>query len=127
MKKQKTAINKLLFAAILILSSCGNANEQDNATIRIGTQNWCPKNLNVSTYRNGEAIPQVQDSTEWANLETGAWCYYENKTKNSTTYGKLYNWFAVNDPRGLAPTDYHIPSDAEWTTLTDYLGGADLV
>ena len=92
--------------------------------IKIGTQIWTSKNLNVSTYRNGDDIPQVQGQRweEWFNLTTGAWCYHENKTANGTTYGKLYNWYAVNDPRGLAPKGYHIPTDAEWTILTTYLG-----
>ena len=93
-------------------------------TVKIGTQTWTTKNLDVTTYRNGDVIPQVQDANAWANLKTGAWCYYENKTSNGTKYGKLYNWYAVNDPRGLAPKGFHIPSDAEWTILTDYLGGA---
>ena len=88
----------------------------------IGTQTWTTKNLDVTKYRNGDAIPQVQDKNAWAKLKTGAWCYYENKTANGTTYGKLYNWFAVNDTRGLAPKGYHIPTDAEWTILTDNLG-----
>ncbi len=122
MKNQKAAINIFLFVAILVMSSCGNANAQENATIKIGTQIWMVKNLNVSTYRNGDSIPQVQDATEWAKLKTGACCYYGNNPENGSTYGKLYNWFAVNDPRGLAPAGYHIPGDAEWTTLTDYLG-----
>ena len=91
--------------------------------IKIGDQTWTSKNLDLETYRNGDVIPQVQDATEWANLSTGAWCYYENESANGTTYGKLYNWYAVNDPRGLAPNGYHIPTDAEWTILTDYLGG----
>ena len=92
--------------------------------IKIGTQAWTTKNLDVATYRNGDVIPQVQDQNAWASLETGAWCYYDNDTSNGTKYGKLYNWYAVNDKRGLAPKGFHIPSDAEWTTLTDYLGGA---
>ena len=91
--------------------------------IKIGDQTWTSKNLEVSTYRNGDVIPQVQDASTWANLKTGAWCYYNKLTANGTTYGKLYNWYAVNDPRGLAPNGYLIPSDAEWTILTDYLGG----
>ena len=91
-------------------------------TIKIGTQTWTTKNLDVTTYRNGEVIPQVQDANAWANLRTGAWCYYENNTANGSSYGKLYNWYAVNDPRGLAPKGYHIPSDAEWTILSDNLG-----
>ena len=80
------------------------------------------KNLNVSKYRNGDAIPQVQDADAWSNLTTGAWCYYDNKKSYGTKYGKLYNWYAVNDPRGLAPKGYHIPTDEEWTILTDNLG-----
>ena len=91
--------------------------------VRIGNQVWTRTNLNVSTYRNGEVIPQVQDANAWEKLTTGAWCYYENKTANGTKYGKLYNWYAVKDPRGLAPKGYHIPTDEEWTILSDYLGG----
>ena len=91
--------------------------------IKIGDQTWTIKNLDVTTYRNGDAIPQLEDQEEWANLTTGAWCYYENESDNGTTYGKLYNWFAVNDPRGLAPKGYHIPTDEEWTILSVNLGG----
>ena len=90
--------------------------------IKIGDQTWTSKNLEVSTYRNGDDIPRVHGQEEWENLTTGAWCYYENKTGKGSTYGKLYNWYAVNDPRGLAPKGYHIPTDAEWTILTTYLG-----
>ena len=93
--------------------------------IKIGDQTWTTKNLDVDTYRNGDAIPQVQDEEEWANLTTGAWCYYENETANGTSYGKLYNWYAVNDLRGLAPSGYHVPTDAEWTILSDNLGGEE--
>ena len=85
--------------------------------------NWIGKNLEVSTYRNGDTIPQVTDPTAWALLTTGAWCYYNNDPANNTIYGKLYNWYAVNDPRGLAPSGWHIPSDAEWTSLSISLGG----
>jgi len=70
----------------------------------IGTQKWTNRNLNVSTYRNGVTIPQVTDPTTWAGLTTGAWCYYNNDPTTEATYGKLYNWYAVNDSRGLAPT-----------------------
>ena len=95
-------------------------------TIKIGTQTWTTKNLDVTTYLNGEHIPQVQDANAWANLSTGAWCYYNNNTANGSSYGKLYNWYAINDPRGLAPIGYHIPTNAEWTILTDYLGGKEV-
>lgn len=81
------------------------------------------KNLDVTTYRNGDTIAYVTDPAVWAGLTTGAWCYYNNDPSNNSTYGKLYNWYAVNDPRGLAPIGWHIPSDAEWTTLETCLGG----
>ena len=90
--------------------------------IKIGNQTWTSKNLDVETYRNGDVIPQVQDADAWQKLTTGAWCYYDNKKSYGTKYGKLYNWYAVNDPRGLAPKGYHIPTDEEWTILTDNLG-----
>jgi uncharacterized protein (TIGR02145 family) len=92
-------------------------------TVKIGNQVWMAENLDVATYRNGDVIPQVQDPYSWWEDTTGAWCYYDNDASNGTKYGKLYNWYAVNDPRGLAPKGYHIPSDAEWTQLDDYLGG----
>jgi uncharacterized protein (TIGR02145 family) len=91
--------------------------------VTIGTQVWSGCNLDVTTYRNGDPIPEVTDQGAWNSLTTGAWCYYENTSSNGTTYGKLYNWHAVNDPRGLAPSGYHIPTDEEWTTLVNYLGG----
>ena len=81
------------------------------------------KNLDVTTYCNGDPIPQVTDPSAWAGLTTGAWCYYNNDPANGAIYGKLYNWYAVNDSRGLAPSGWHVPSDAEWTTLGTLLGG----
>ncbi len=92
-------------------------------SVTIGTQTWMLKNLDVTTYRNGDPIPQVTDPTQWANLTTGAWCYYNNDPANGPIYGKMYNWFAVNDPRGLAPTGWHVPTNSEWTSLENYLGG----
>ena len=96
--------------------------------IKIGKQIWCVKNLDVANFRNGDPIPETKTKKEWQKAsENGkpAWCYYENKTSNGTKYGKLYNWYAVNDPRGIAPKGYHIPSDEEWTKLTNYLDGED--
>jgi uncharacterized protein (TIGR02145 family) len=90
-------------------------------TVVIGTQQWMEKNLDVMTYRNGDIIPQVTDATEWARLTTGAWCYYNNDPLNGAIYGKLYNWYAVNDPRGLAPQGWSIPN--EWDWLSTVLGG----
>jgi len=96
-------------------------------TVVIGKQGWMAENLNVSKYRNSDPIPQVQDEDEWAELTTGAWCYYENETENGKIYGKLYNWYAVNDPRSLAPKGWHIPNIDEWGILIDYLGGEDVI
>jgi uncharacterized protein (TIGR02145 family) len=81
------------------------------------------KNLVVVTYRNGDVIPQVADQTAWESLTTGAWCHYNNDPANDTIYGKLYNWYAVNDPRGLAPQGWHIPTSAEWQCFSISLGG----
>jgi len=97
-------------------------------TVTIGNQVWTTENLNVDKFRNGDPIPEAKTVDEWkAYNQTGnaAWCYYDNDPKNGEKYGKLYNWYAVNDPRGLAPKGWHIPSDQEWTVLTDYLGGEE--
>jgi len=91
------------------------------ADVLIGTQEWTNCNLDVSTYANGDPIDEVTDTTLWAGLTTGAWCYYDNNSVNGPIRGKLYNWYAVNDPRGLAPIGYHVPSIAEFTQLNDYL------
>ena len=93
-------------------------------TVIIGTQEWMLTNLNVETYRNGNAITHIEDLVEWANTNSGAWCYYQNDPSNNAVYGKLYNWYAVTDPRGLAPTGWHIPSSAEIDTLVTVLGGS---
>ncbi len=89
-------------------------------TVTIGTQTWMAENLKVTKYNDGAAIPNVTDATAWSELTTGALCDYENTPSNSETYGKLYNWYAVNTGK-LCPTGWHVPSDAEWTTLENYL------
>ncbi|MFZ4569026.1 MAG: FISUMP domain-containing protein [Bacteroidota bacterium] len=97
--------------------------------VKINSQVWMSENLNASTYRNGDPIRYARTPEEWvdaAEKKEGAWCYYDNDPKNGEVYGKLYNWYAVNDSRGLAPKGYHIPSNAEWTILTDMLGGEDI-
>ena len=89
-------------------------------TITIGTQTWMVENLKVTKYNDGTAIPNVSDATAWAALTTGAYCDYDNSTANGTKYGHLYNWYTVNT-RKLAPAGWHVPTDAEWTTLQNYL------
>jgi len=90
-------------------------------TVKIGDQWWMAENLKVTHYRNGETIPEVTDYSEWLNL-SGAYCNYDNDDNNVETYGRLYNWFAVDDSRGIAPDGWHVPTDAEWTELTNYVG-----
>ena len=96
-------------------------------TVYIGTQHWMGENLKVSKYNDGTSIPNITDNAEWSKLTTGAWSYYNNDAANNVKYGKLYNWYAVspttNGNKNVCPTGWHVPSDAEWTILTDYLGG----
>jgi len=96
-------------------------------TVTIGTQTWMAENLKVSKYSDGTTIPNITDNTQWQNNTTGAWAYYNNDAANNAKYGKLYNWYAVskttNGNKNVCPTGWHVPTDAEWTVLTDYLGG----
>jgi uncharacterized protein (TIGR02145 family) len=92
----------------------------------IDTQTWTGCNANIAFYNNGDPIPYVDDPAVWITLTTGAWCYYDNDLANEATYGKLYNWYAITDLRGIAPTGYHVPTDTEWNTLTTNLGGSTI-
>ena len=92
-------------------------------TIQIGTQTWMAENLKTTKYRNGTPIPNVTDNTQWQNNTNGAYCSYENNASNDCPYGKLYNWYAVTNTNQLCPTGWHVPTNAEWTTLTTFLGG----
>ncbi len=113
----------LLISAIII---CQNSIAQNFKTVKIGEQVWMVENLNVNKFLNGDPIPEAKTDEEWIKGgEEGkpAWCYNENKTENATTYGVLYNYFAVKDPRGIAPKGWHVPADNEWETLINNLGG----
>ena len=91
----------------------------------IGTQVWMDENLNVSSFRNGQEIFEaktVDDLNRASNAKSPAWCYYNFDSSNNSKFGKLYNWYAVNDSRGLAPIGWHIPTAEEWTALLSYLG-----
>lgn len=122
-KKENTAIQSSGSTdAIAMTEMLTGINDTAPKAVRIGKQVWMTRNLDVTRYRNGDRIPYVATPAKWASLTTGAWCWYKNDSANGRIYGKLYNWYAVNDPRGLAPEGWHVPSDAEWTTLTDYLG-----
>jgi uncharacterized protein (TIGR02145 family) len=93
--------------------------------VRIGHATWMATNLDVTRYRNGDAIPQVTDPEKWKKLKTGAWCWYNNDQKNGQKYGRLYNWYAVNDKRGLGPKGWHVATRKEWDQLAEDLGGPD--
>ncbi|MBS1508446.1 MAG: caspase family protein [Bacteroidetes bacterium] len=102
----------------------------DAGTVTIGSQRWISKNLNVSTFANGDEIPEAKTPDEWrsaSDKHQPAWCYYNNDPANGATFGKLYNWYAVHDPRGLAPAGWHIPTDEEWTKMTSGLGADGVV
>lgn len=92
-------------------------------TVTIGTQVWMAENLKVTHYRNGVDIPNVTSPTQWDSLITGAYCNYNNDTSISSTYGKLYNWYTVIDNQNIAPTGWHVPSNADWSILIEFLGG----
>jgi uncharacterized protein (TIGR02145 family) len=99
---------------------------KDVGAVRIGKQTWAVANLNVSTFRNGDSIPEAKTSKEWVTAgesEKPAWCYFNNNSANGLKYGKLYNWYAVNDPRGLAPVGWTLSDADDWAMLINYLGG----
>ncbi len=92
-------------------------------TVTIGKQVWIASNLKTTHYNDGAAIPLVKDSIAWGNLNTSGYCWYKNnQTVYGNTYGALYNWYAVETGK-LCPLGWHIPTEADWTTLTGYLGG----
>jgi uncharacterized protein (TIGR02145 family) len=108
-------------------SSYGRLVDQDGntyLTITIGTQTWMAENLKTTKYRDGSSIPNVTNHASWSALTTGAWCTTEFNVANNCPYGKLYNFYAVVDARGLCPSGWHVPTDPEWATLITYLGGA---
>lgn len=117
----------VLFHAIDSIPSVRDVDGNSYPILTICDQEWMGKNLSVTHYRNGDTIPQVQDPVAWSTLTTGAWCYYQNNTANGPVYGKLYNWYAINDPRGLAPLGWHIPTNAEWFNLSDTCLGSSAV
>ena len=118
--------NQLLLLLVLLVGLHDTLHAQKIATVTIGTQEWTAHNLDVVTFRNGDAIPEAQSDAEWKKAyleEKPAWCYLYSDAANGVKYGKLYNWFAVMDKRGLAPKGFHVPSKAEWERLVDFLGG----
>jgi len=95
-------------------------------TVQIGDQLWMKENLKVTHYNNGDEIPTGYSNDDWANLSTGAYAVYNDNESNANTYGNLYNWYAVDDSRAIAPEGWHVPTDGEYTALSDYLGGTSV-
>jgi uncharacterized protein (TIGR02145 family) len=130
MKRTKILTGCFLLGLLVILSSCtGRVKDRDGNIYKIvktGKQKWMSENLAVSHFRNGDTIPEARSDDEWekyGNDGKPAWCYEENNPVRGKKYGKLYNWYAVSDPRGLAPDGWHVPSDEEYIKLTNNMGG----
>jgi uncharacterized protein (TIGR02145 family) len=133
-RKNRLWIYPILIGSLLIIiSSCKKKTEipiavsdkDGNAyhSVIIGNQEWLVENLKTTKYNDGTAIPLVTDNAAWASLTTPGYCFYDNDAGvNKTTYGALYNWYTVNTGK-LCPTGWHVPADAEWTTLSNFLGG----
>lgn len=96
------------------------------SSVTIGSQTWLVENLRTTRYANGDNIPLLPNPVDWQNATSGAWCYNENVIELEVPYGKLYNWYAVTDPRNVCPAGWHVPTDEEWETLITFLGGSDL-
>jgi len=109
-------------AAVTVSTNITDIDGNTYRTVKIGNQWWMAENLKVTHYRNGDAIPNVTDATEWSNLTTGAYCNYDNDEGHVDTYGRLYDWYSVNDSRNIAPEGWHVPTDEEWKELEMYLG-----
>jgi uncharacterized protein (TIGR02145 family) len=95
-------------------------------TARIGDQIWMAENLRTERYADNTIIPQVTDGTAWINLSTGAYCWFDNNSNYDVPQGKLYNWYAVADDRGLCPTGWQVPTDTDFGILIDFLGGSSV-
>lgn len=96
------------------------------STVSINEQVWMSENLRVGRYRNGDLIPEQTSNNNWKYAKTGSWCYYENDSANGNTFGKLYNWRAINDPRGLCPKGWHVPAKEEFEKLITFMGGSKI-
>jgi len=123
-------------SAILIIMTAGCKKKEDSITVTdidgniyktvtIGSQIWLKENLKTTRYSSGDPIPEITSGTQWLNLPSGAYCNYNNDPGFADTYGLLYNWHAVKDPKNICPDGWHVPSDSEWTALIDFLEGED--
>ncbi|MCH8535382.1 MAG: fibrobacter succinogenes major paralogous domain-containing protein [Flavobacteriaceae bacterium] len=114
----------LLYLLVLSLISFTFNENSNPESAKIGNQVWMTKNLDVERFRNGDLIPHAKTKEEWSealNNKTPAWCYFNNDPKNGATHGKMYNWYAVKDKRGLAPEGWKIPKSKDWEILVSNL------
>ncbi len=131
------ALVLIFFSILLGCSNDDNSTGSDNSiltstvtdidgniykTVKIGNQWWMAENLKVTHYRNGNPIPNVTDIMDWIVLNTGAYCNYRNSEDNANIYGRLYNWYVINDNRNIAPEGWHVSTDEDWKQLETYLG-----
>jgi uncharacterized protein (TIGR02145 family) len=119
---------KLLHSALVLAGLAATCFSQTLKSVTIGHQQWQSVNLDVSTFRNGEAIPEAKTAQAWqeaGRLGKPAWCHYQYDPANGKKFGKLYNWYAVHDSRQLAPPGWHIADASEWQTLVDASGGGN--
>jgi len=107
--------------------ACTDGEGNNYSVIKIGSQTWTEGNIITTKFADGTSIPMITDSAAWSNTSTPAFCYYNNdKTTYGDIYGPLYNWYTIVDGKGFCPAGWHIPADAEWTALIDFLGGEDV-
>ncbi|GGE01682.1 fibrobacter succinogenes major paralogous domain-containing protein [Planktosalinus lacus] len=129
MKNRSLSYMFFVFISFVFFLACSNENDEqfpeaiEYESVFIGNQEWMLENLDVETYRNGDTIPRLQEGQNWSELTTGAWTLVTYDGFDGLGYGKLYNWYAVNDPRGLAPEGWSIPTMEDWIELSDFLGG----
>ena len=111
---------------VLVLCGCGEAPPTIDGytykTVKIGEQEWFAENLKTTVYANGEEIPYSRTDESWTTQEMGMRCSYDHDEARSAQYGQLYNWYAVDDERGLCPSGWHVPSDEDWQDLEVFLG-----
>jgi uncharacterized protein (TIGR02145 family) len=120
---------KNLIIILVFFIYTGFIKAQTPKTVKIGNQVWMTKNLDLDKFRNGDPIPQAKTYEEWLKADVNkkpVWCYYDNDPENGRIYGKLYNLYAVEDARGLAPIGFHVPVEIEYVKLIDYLGGKEV-
>jgi len=122
----QTAPAKINYAEWIIYGSVADKEGNHYKTVKIGEQTWMAENLRAIKYQDGSPIPNVTDLKKWTGLNYAAYCLYNNDSLNKNVYGAMYNWFAIGDQRRICPVGWHVPSDSEWTRLTDYLGGKDI-